>query len=64
VSEEQSERLLLRPREAAQALGLSTSNVFALVRRGELPSLRIGRALRIPRAALEDWVSQRTIGSR
>jgi Helix-turn-helix domain len=29
-----------------------------MIERGELPSLRIGRAVRVPRRAFEDWLSQ------
>lgn len=39
--------------EAACLLGISRSSAFTAVRRGELPSLRIGRRLVIPRAALD-----------
>jgi excisionase family DNA binding protein len=38
---------------AAQTLGVSDDTVYELVRRGELPSLRIGRRRVIPRQAVE-----------
>jgi excisionase family DNA binding protein len=48
--------LLLRVDEAAERLGLGRTKTYELVRSGVLPSLRLGRAVRIPVAALEAWV--------
>jgi excisionase family DNA binding protein len=42
----------LTPNEAKDYLRLSRATVYDLLRRGELPSLRFGRAIRIPRTAL------------
>lgn len=52
--------LLLDAAEAANALSLSRAKVFAMASRGEIPSLRIGRSLRIPRDPLVAWVQERT----
>jgi excisionase family DNA binding protein len=38
--------------EAAAFLGLGRSSAYEAARRGELPTLRFGRALRVPTAAL------------
>lgn len=54
-------RLLLRLPEAAEVLGLGRSTLYALVARGELPVVRMGRSVRVPAAALEAWVSQNTV---
>jgi excisionase family DNA binding protein len=48
--------LLLRPAEVAATLGLSRSKVFELLAARELPSLHIGRATRIPREQLQEWI--------
>ncbi len=56
------ETVLLRPREAAELLGLSRSQVYSLCRRGELPTVRIGASVRVPRRALEEWVARRATG--
>jgi excisionase family DNA binding protein len=37
------QRLTMSVEEASEALGISRSLVYALVRRGVLPSLRLGR---------------------
>jgi excisionase family DNA binding protein len=54
------EPLLLRAAEVAKLLGLGRSKVFAMLAVGELPVIRIGRSVRVPRAALEDWIAERT----
>jgi len=42
----------LRPEEAAAVLGISKGLVYELARRGDLPSRKFGRLLRIPRHAV------------
>jgi excisionase family DNA binding protein len=43
--------------EAARELGIGRSSAYAAARAGELPALRIGRRLVIPRSALEAWLA-------
>jgi excisionase family DNA binding protein len=43
---------LLRAEEAAAWFGVSTWTVYEMVKRGELPTVRLGRLLRIKRDAL------------
>src|SRR2546425_7785776 len=47
------EPLLLKAGDVAKLLGLGRSKVFATLAVGELPVIRIGRSVRVPRAALE-----------
>ena len=54
--EEDMNKLLLRPTEAADVLGISRSKVYALLATGELPGVRIGHSVRIPVSALERWL--------
>jgi excisionase family DNA binding protein len=51
--------LLLTPEEAARALRLGRTTIYALMRANELPSVRVGAARRIPRAALDAWIADR-----
>lgn len=44
--------------QAAKALGLSRSLAYEAVRTGELPSLRIGGRILIPRVALEELLKR------
>jgi excisionase family DNA binding protein len=47
------ERLTLSVEEAGRLLGISRGLAYALVRQGEIPSLRLGRRLVVPRKALQ-----------
>lgn len=51
-----SQRLLLRIPEAAALLGVGRSTVYQLVQQGTIPIVRIGRSVRVPAAALDEWV--------
>lgn len=63
MSEAHAYRLLLTPEEAAERLSLSRTTVYELVRKGRLQSVKIGRARRIPRAALQEYV-ETLVGSQ
>lgn len=54
-----STRLLLTIAETAEALRTSRTTVYALVRRGEIPSIKIGSSRRVVRQRLEAWVAER-----
>jgi excisionase family DNA binding protein len=54
--DEQPERLTYSVEEAAIALGLSRAGCYEAVARGEVPHLRIGRRILIPRSALQRLV--------
>jgi excisionase family DNA binding protein len=45
--------ILLRVAAAAPLLSVSRSTVYQLIAKGEIPIIRIGSSIRIPRAALE-----------
>ena len=47
-----SERLVLTPEEARRLLGLSRGLMYDALRRNEIPNIRIGRRILIPRTAL------------
>jgi len=53
------DRLLLRPIEAAEAIGIGRTKLYQLLASGELPSIRIGSSVRVPVDALRDWIAQR-----
>ena len=50
-------RLLLSPLQAAEVLGISRSTLYGLLRSGAISSVRIGTLRRIPRQALDEFVS-------
>lgn len=51
-----TEPLLVTVETACFLLCLGRSKVYELIASGELPSLSIGTARRIPVAALQDWI--------
>lgn len=57
------ERLLLRPEEAAESLGLSRSLLYQLMASGEIAHVKIGTARRIPAAELERYVAGLVAGA-
>lgn len=62
------DKLLLRPTEAAETIGIGRSKVYELLASGELPSIRIGGSVRIPLDRLREWIehkcAERGEGSR
>jgi excisionase family DNA binding protein len=55
--------LLLTPRQAAQALGISVSRIYKLAELRRIPFVPIGRSLRFRPASLERWLANREIGT-
>ncbi|GAA0358316.1 helix-turn-helix domain-containing protein [Actinoallomurus spadix] len=49
---------LVRPEDAADALGVGRTKVYELMRSGALRSVKIGGLRRIPAAALAEFVAQ------
>lgn len=43
--------------DAAALLGISRNSAYEAIRRGEIPALRFGRSIRVPRAALDRLLS-------
>jgi excisionase family DNA binding protein len=53
MDKEDTVRLVLSVKEARGQLGLSRGLMYEALRTGQIPSIRIGRRILIPRAALE-----------
>ena len=62
MAEIATERLLLTVEEAAQRLGIGKTLAWELVWAGVLPSVRLGRCVRIPLRALEAWITEQMEG--
>lgn len=65
------ERLLHSPQESAELLGVSRSQMFELLARGEVESFKIGRLRKVPREAIDAYIKRlraaagaQTAGSR
>ena len=54
---------LLNAREAARYLGLDVDTVYKKARLRELPSVKVGRALRFDVQALERYIEEHTIAA-
>ena len=54
------QKVLLDSRDVSRLLGLGRTKVFEMMARSELPVIRIGRCVRVPRDALMDWISNET----
>ena len=58
-----TDTMTISGREAAGHLGVSRNTVYDLIRCGDLPPLRIGARIRVPRQQLAAWIAARTEGS-
>lgn len=52
------DRLMLRPAEAADAIGVSRARCYELISNGTIPSVKIGASIRVPVDALRQWIDQ------
>lgn len=53
----QSERLVLTVPEAGAKLGISRAQSYLMVKRGVLPTIKLGRRIVVPIAALEKMLA-------
>ena len=53
-----AENLTLSVVEAARLLGISRNRCYEAIRTGEIPSLRIGKRVLVPRRALEEVLNK------
>ena len=53
-------RLALRPKEAAKALGIGERLLWSKTNSGEIPHVRIGRAVVYPIHTLREWLANNT----
>jgi excisionase family DNA binding protein len=51
-----TEKLLLRASEVSQIAGLGKSKTYELIAAGVIPSVRIGKSVRVPAAQLRAWI--------
>jgi excisionase family DNA binding protein len=50
------EKLLLRPIEVSELLGIGRSRAYELIGAGVLPSIKIGSSVRVPVESLRAWI--------
>ena len=51
-------RLLLRPEEVADAIGLGRSKTYQLITSGQIRSVQVGRSRRVPLEAVREFVAR------
>ncbi|CAA9577479.1 MAG: hypothetical protein AVDCRST_MAG18-2718 [uncultured Thermomicrobiales bacterium] len=64
MAETAPERPLLTVEEAAERLGTGKTLAWELVWDGVLLSVHLGRCVRVPLRALEDWTDQMATGGQ
>lgn len=57
------EPLTLSPKEAAPMVPMGINQFYAAVRQGTVPSLKIGKSIRIPRKRFIEWLNGEAIES-
>jgi excisionase family DNA binding protein len=57
-TEKTADRLALRPKEAARALGISDRLLWTKTNCGEIPHLRIGKRVLYRVAELQRWLAE------
>ena len=55
------DKILLRPSEVAEAVGVGRSKVYELIASGAIPSVRLGGCVRVPVASLERWITEQVV---
>jgi excisionase family DNA binding protein len=56
------ERLTLTPRESVKLTRFGLNHTYDLLRRGQMPAIKVGKRFFIPKAALLKWLE--TAGSK
>ena len=56
------ERLLLKPMEAAVALGIGRQKIYELIATNKIPTIQLGRSTMIPLEELRAWIRRETKG--
>src|SRR5262245_22604122 len=52
------DRLVYSVEEAAEILGIGRNTAYNSINSGEIPSVRIGRSIRVPKAALQELLEK------
>jgi len=55
-----TERLAYRVAEAAGLVGISRTKMYELIAAGDMPTIKIGSAVRVPADALREWIAAHT----
>jgi excisionase family DNA binding protein len=53
-------KLIYRPQDVAEALGLCRSKVYQMLRTREIESFKVGKAILVRFEALQNWIAKRS----
>jgi len=53
-------KAMLKASDVAPLLGLTTGRIYQMIAAGTLPATRVGRSVRIPRAAWDSWLQEQS----
>lgn len=59
--QQEPKRLAYTIKEAAEMLGLSKSRLYEMVQFDEIPYMKIGGKILLPKKELESWLKQRVV---
>ena len=54
--------LCVTPAEAAQQLHIGRTHMYRMLKKGEIPCVRVGRKILIPVKELEAWLNRASLG--
>lgn len=57
----QEDRLLLRPAEASELLGIGRARLYQLIATRAIPVVRVGHRYRVPVRALHEWIERQVV---
>ena len=60
---ESSRTQIMTPKEAAKYLGLHLITIYRLIKKGELPSFKIGGQWRFKKDLLDAWIASKINGN-
>lgn len=49
----------LTPQQVAEFLQVEPQTIWRMIRRGELPAIKVGRVYRIPKRDFDEWCEKR-----
>jgi excisionase family DNA binding protein len=58
MNKQKLERWAYNADELAEILGISRSSAYALIKGGTIPSVRLGRLVRVPADSLQVWMKE------
>jgi excisionase family DNA binding protein len=56
IHEQAGTRLTRKPEEVGELLGIGRNGIYALIRQGEIRSIKVGRKILIPLSAITDFL--------